>query len=67
MISAAIPGANSDDSDEPSFLMPVDDEKLSVHAAIRSGCGCPNDCYKQFSEEEVYLIHLQMLENEKEV
>ena len=47
--------------------MPVDDEKLSVHAAIRSGCGCPKDCYKQFSEEEVYLIHLQMLENEKEV
>lgn len=65
-VSAALSGANSDDSDEPSFLMPVD-EKLAMHAILQNGCGCPNDCYKQFSEEEVYLIRLQMLEMEKEV
>ena len=64
-VSRAISEANAHDSDEPSFLMPVDNEKSAVHAVVQSGCGCPNDCYKQFSEEEVYLIRLQMLELEK--
>lgn len=64
-ISTAIPRANCGESSDSSLLMPVDDEKLAVQAMIERGCGCPHDCYKQFSEEEVCTIRLKMLELEK--
>ena len=63
-ISTAIPRANCGESSDSSLLMPVDD-KLAVQAMIERGCGCPHDCYKQFSEEEVCTIRLKMLELEK--
>lgn len=60
-ISTAISGANSGKMDEPSFLLLVDYEKLAVQAKLQGGCGCPHDCYKQFSEDKVYLICLLSL------
>ena len=32
---------------------------------MRQGCGCSFDCYKQFTDDEVFQIRLQMQELEK--
>ena len=64
-ITTAISEATCSEVDDPSFLLSVDDEKIAIHAKFESGCGCPHDCYKHFSEEEVYHFRLQMIELEK--
>ena len=43
----------------------MDGEKLVVQSKVQNGCGCPHNCYYQFSEDEVYYSRLQMLELEK--
>ncbi len=63
-ITSAISGANSGEVDDSSFLLPVDDEKIAVHAELERVCGFPHDCYRQFSEEEVYQSRLRMAERD---
>ncbi len=63
--STAISRANCNEHDSPNLLMPVADETLAVQAKLQDGCACPHYCYKQFSEEYVYMTRLQMLELEK--
>ena len=36
--STVLSGADSVESDDPSFLISVDDEKLAVQATLQSGC-----------------------------
>ena len=43
----------------------VSDEKRFVHRELVKGCGCPEDCYSHFSEDEIYSIRLQILELQK--
>lgn len=64
-ITSAISGAGTGEVDDPSFLLPVGDEKIAIHEKFESGCGCPHDCYRQFSEEEVYQSRLQIVKLEK--
>ena len=54
------------EGDQQTFLIPdMDGEKLVVQSKVQNGCGCPHNCYNQFSEDEVYYSRLQMLELEK--
>ena len=67
-IHAAISGVDTTttEGDQQSFLIPdMDVEKLVVQTKVQNGCGCPHNCYNQFSEDEVYYSRLQMLELEK--
>ena len=54
------------DEDTPEVIVTgLSDEKKLVHSELTRGCGCPEDCYSQFTEDEVYSIRLQMLELQK--
>ena len=54
------------DDDQPNVFMPnLDDERKLVQKELESGCGCPHNCYSEFSEDEMYSIRLQMTELEK--
>ena len=67
-IHAAISGVDTTttEGDQQTFLIPdMDGEKLVVQSKVQNGCGCPHNCYNQFSEDEVYYSRLQMLELEK--
>ena len=52
-VATAISRANCSEVNDPSYLLPAIPK-------FESGCGCPNDCYKQFSEEQVYQSCLQI-------
>ena len=43
----------------------LDDERRLVDAEVNEGCGCPESCYKQFDEGEIYSVRLNMMELEK--
>lgn len=43
----------------------LDNEKRRVHLELQKGCQCPENCYSQFTEDEIYSIRLQMLELQK--
>lgn len=43
----------------------LDDEKILVHSELERGCGCAENCYSQFTEDEIYYIRLCMLELQK--
>ena len=49
----------SEDSHE-MIIVGLDDEKKLVYTSrIRKGCGCHENCYDQFSKDEIYSIRLQ--------
>ena len=52
------------DSDE-FIIQDQDMEKQAVIHQFQKGCGCMDNCYQQFSIDEVFRIRLQMLELEK--
>jgi len=52
------------DTDELMITNMGDDRRL-VRDHMRQGCGCSFDCYKQFTDDEVFQIRLQMQELEK--
>ena len=43
----------------------VAEEKGIVHHELENGCGCSENCYGQFTEDEIYSIRLLMLELQK--
>ena len=50
------------DDDMPlSVTVGLDDERKLVHAEVESGCGCPESCYEQFEEGEIYSVRLNPL------
>lgn len=52
------------DSEDVVFL-DTDSEKKIVQDKYREGCGCGDNCYSQFSVDEVFLIRMNMSELEK--
>ena len=46
-------------------LIGIDDERKLVVSELENGCGCPEACYKQFDEDEVYSIYLTMAEMQR--
>ena len=66
MVQLVIGGTDTGDEDVQEVMISgLDDEKKLVHSELEKGCGCPENCYSQFTEEEVYSIHLEMLELQK--
>ena len=54
------------DEDMPEFVVVgLDDERKLVRSELEKGCGCPQACYNQFTEDELYSIRLSMLELQK--
>ena len=65
-LGTVIARVGTNENDHPSVLMPnLDDERRLVQKELGSGCGCPHNCYSQFSEDEMYSIRLKMTELEK--
>ena len=52
------------DSDQV-MITNMDDDRRLVRDHMRQGCGCSFDCYKQFTDDEVFQIRLQMQELER--
>ena len=64
---AAIHEVGTTDHDDETSLIPNrDTEILVVQTQVNNGCGCPKDCYKQFTVDEVYSARLEMVELDKE-
>ena len=52
---------------DPSYIMPeLDEERDIVANELQKGCGCSEDCYSQFTEDELYDIRLTMHELSKQ-
>ena len=58
-------GLELGDGDMLSVTVGLDDERKLVDTVIEKGCGCPESCYEQFDEGEIYSIRLNMMELEK--
>ena len=66
LIGMVVARVGTNEDDHPSVLMPnLDDKRRLVQKELGSGCGCPHNCYSQFSEDEMYSIRLKMTELEK--
>ena len=51
------------EGDQPNVLIPIfDNARKVVQKELESECVCPNNCYSQFTEDEMYSIQLQMAE-----
>ena len=50
---------------EDAVFLDTDSEKKIVQDKFKQGCGCGDNCYSQFSVDEVFLIRLNMSELEK--
>ena len=65
-IRAAISEVAMTEDNTESFIVPdLEREKLSIQDKLRNGCGCQNNCYKQFTEDDVFSMRLDMFELEK--
>ena len=53
------------DDDDQVLIANQDADKRAVREQLRRGCGCSFDCYKQFTDEEIFRVRLQMQELEK--
>ena len=49
--------------DQPNvFILNFDNAGKVAPKELESKCVCPNNCYSQFTEDEMYSIQLQMAE-----
>ena len=49
------------EGDQPNVLMlNFDNARKLAQKGLESECVCPNSCYSQFPEDEMYSIQLQM-------
>jgi len=54
------------EGDKPNALIPnFDNARKVAQKELESECVCPNNCYGQFPEDEMYSIQLQMAELEE--
>ena len=64
--SEVAPRAFDAQSNTDEFMITnMGDDRRLVRDHMRQGCGCSFDCYKQFTDDEVFQIRLQMQEMEK--
>ena len=51
------------EGDQPNVLMHTfDNARILAQKELKSEYVCSNSCHNQFSEDEMYSIHLQMAE-----